>query len=225
MLGGFIASLGMRALLRGWRDRRSDLPLAARRKRRLIASLANLTVNLAALATFLVVTYVMLGQTDVTLLGRRVAGDILLAIASGRSVTALSRAILAPENARRRLVHMDDAAAREAERWVACCSALASTAISVLPPPSASGLPWTVHSFPDSHSLFFVVAALAIRAIYRLRAYLGAAIERWGAASGPGLARVSAVGVFSAVGHHVLAGGWRWSIWCGRSAPPEGPSC
>ena len=26
VLGGFIASLGMRALLRGWRDRRSDCP-------------------------------------------------------------------------------------------------------------------------------------------------------------------------------------------------------
>ena len=46
---------------------------------------------------------------------------------------------------------------------------------------------------------------LTIRAIYRLRAYLGAAIERWGEASGPGLARYLPWHAFSSVGHHVLA--------------------
>ena len=53
------------------------------------------------------------------------------------------------------------------------------------------------------HTLFFVVAVLAIRAIYRLRAYLGAAIERWGAASGSGLARYLPWRAFSSIGHHV----------------------
>jgi moderate conductance mechanosensitive channel len=46
---------------------------------------------------------------------------------------------------------------------------------------------------------------LTIRAIYRLRAYLGAAIERWGEASGPGLARYLPWHAFSSVGHHMLA--------------------
>ena len=41
------------------------------------------------------------------------------AIACVRGATALSKAYLAPENSRRRLVHMDDFAAVEAERWVA----------------------------------------------------------------------------------------------------------
>ena len=119
VLAGFIASLVVRAILRGWRDRRGLLPLEARRKARLRASAAHLAVNLAALITFLAVTYVVLSYTAVSILGQRVAADILFSIACVRAVTALSKAYLAPENARRRLSAMDDAAAIEAERWVA----------------------------------------------------------------------------------------------------------
>ena len=88
-------------------------------RRALKASLAHLAVNLLALLTFLAVTYVVLRYTAISILGRRVAGDILIAIACVRGATALSKAYLAPENARRRLAAMDDAAALEAQRWVA----------------------------------------------------------------------------------------------------------
>lgn len=205
VLGGFIASLAVRVTLRGWRNRRGDLPPEARRKSRLKASLANLIVNLAALATFLVVTYVVLRYTAVSILGQRVAGDILTAIACVRGATALSKAYLAPENARRRLANMDDAAANEAERWVAVLFGLAFYGFFGLEAARRLGLPWSVHAFLI-HTLFFVVAALTIRAIYRLRAYLGAAIERWGTAASPGIARYLPWRAFSSIGHHVLAG-------------------
>jgi small conductance mechanosensitive channel len=205
VLGGFIASVGVRLLLRGWRDRRGDLPPEAKRKARLKASLVHLIVNLAALATFLLVTYFVLGYTAVSILGQRVAGDILTAIACVRGATALSKAYLAPENAHRRLAAMNDAAAIEAERWVASLLGLAFYGYFGLEAARRLGLPWTVHSFL-LHTLFLVVAGVAIWAIYRLRAYLGAAIERWGAGLGPGLARYLPWRAFSVVGHHVLAG-------------------
>ena len=93
VLAGFLASLVPRAMLRGWRDRWGELPLEAKRKARLRASLAHLAVNLAALATFLTVTYVVLSYTAVSILGRRVAGDILFAIACVRAVTALEQGL------------------------------------------------------------------------------------------------------------------------------------
>ena len=204
VLGGFIASVGVRLLLRGWRDRLGALPVAARRKARLRASLAHLAVNLAALATFLIVTYVVLGYTAVSILGRRVAGDILVAIAWVRAATALSKAYLAPENSLRRLARMDDAAAIEAERWIGWLLGLSFYGYFGLEAARRLGLPWNAHSFL-LHTLFLIVAGIAIRAIYRLRAYLGAAIERWGASLGAGPARYLPWRAFSLVGHHVLA--------------------
>jgi small conductance mechanosensitive channel len=204
VLGGFIASVAVRLLLRGWRDRRGELPPEAKTKAKLKASLAHLIVNLAALATFLLVTYVVLGYTAVSILGRRVAGDILTAIACVRSATALSKAYLAPENANRRLAAMSDAAAQEAERWVETLLGLAFYGFFALEAARRLGLPWTVHVFLQ-HTLFFVVAGVAIWAIYRLRAYLGAAVERWGAGLGAGFARYLPWRAFSLVGHHVLA--------------------
>ena len=87
---------------------------------------------------------------------------------------------------------MDDAAALEAQRWVAVLFGLGLYGYFALEAARRLGLPWTVHGFL-MHTLFFVVAVLAIRAIYRLRAYLGAAIERWGAASGSGPRPLSAL--------------------------------
>ena len=204
VLAGFAASLVVRLLLRRWRDRRGGLPLEATRHARLRASLAHLAVNLAALLTFLVVTHFVLSYTAISILGRRVAGDILVSIACVRMVTALSKAYLAPENARRRLSAMNDAEATEAERWMVTLFGLGLYGHFGLTAARRLGLPWSVHGFL-SHLLFFIVAVLTMRAIYRLRAYLGAAIERWGEASGRGLARYLPWHAFSAAGHHMLA--------------------
>jgi small-conductance mechanosensitive channel len=205
VLAGFLASLIVRALLRGWRQRLEDLPLEARRKRRVKASLAHLAVNLAALLTFLAVTYVVLSYTAVSILGRRVAGDILIAIAWVRSVTAFSKAFFAPESPRRRLANLDDAAAIESNRWVAVLFGLGFYGYYGLEAARRLGLPWTVHAFL-THVLFFVVTALAIWAIYRLRTFLGAAIERWSEAARSGIGRFVPWHAFSSVGQHVLAG-------------------
>ena len=204
VVAGYLASLLTRAALRSWRARRLDLPLAARRKAKLRASLAHLAVNLAALATFLAVTYLVLSYTAVSILAQRVAGDILLAIACGRSATALSRAVLAPENARRRLVDMDDSAAAEAHRRVTVLVGLAFYGYFALEAAQRLGLPWSVEAFL-LQALFLVVAVLLIHAIYRLRAYLGATIERWGEHVSSTLARYLPWRAFALVGHHVLA--------------------
>ena len=205
VLSGFVASLVARAMLRGRRDRWGELPLEAKRKARLRASAAHLAVNLAALAHLsrrdLCRAQLHRGLDPGPACRRRTSS---VSIACVRAVTALSKAYLAPENARRRLSGMNDAAATEAERWIATLFGLAFYGYFGLAAARRLGLPWTVHGFL-AHALFFLVAVLTIRAIYRLRAYLGAAIERWGEASGPGLARYLPWHVFSSVGHHMLA--------------------
>ena len=113
VLGGFLASIA---------GPRPSAPLAQSSRRSAARGPAQVppqgfarpsVVNLVALATFLVVTYVVLRYTAVSILVQRVAGDILTAIAGVRGATALSKAYLAPENSRRRLADMDDAAAIE----------------------------------------------------------------------------------------------------------------
>ena len=99
---------------------------------------------------------------------------------------------------------MDDAEAIEAERWAATLFGLGLYGYFGLARGAPTGTALERARVP-SHVLFFLVAALTIRAIYRLRAYLGAAIERWGEASGPGLARYLPWHAFSAAGHHMLA--------------------
>ena len=203
-IAGFLASLLVRLLLRRWRDARTSLPLAARSKARIKGSLAYLSVDLAALITFLSVTYGALAYTSVSILARQVAGDILIAIAAVRGITALSRAYLAPENPRRRLAKLDDAAAAAVQWWLALLLGLSIYGYFGLEAARRLGLPWTVHAFL-THILFFVVAMLAIKVIYGLRANLGAAIERWGTDSSSGLARYLPWRAFSVIGHHMAA--------------------
>jgi moderate conductance mechanosensitive channel len=205
VLAGLLASVLVRLLLRGWRDRKAALPLAARRSARLKASLAHLTVNLLSLGTFLGVTHLALGYDDVSFLARRVAVDVLVAIGCVRGLTAVSKAVLAPENPRRRLVGVDDATARETQRWLGLLLGLGFYGYFALAAGRRLGLPWAVHGFL-LHALFLVVTVLVVTVIYRLRAHLGAAIERWGhEGSSANIARYLPWQAFAAVGHHVLA--------------------
>jgi small conductance mechanosensitive channel len=208
VLAGFFASLLVRLLLRGWRDRLSALPLAARRKAKLKASLAHLAVNLLALGVFLAITYAVLAYGDVSLLARRIAGDVLVAIACVRGLTALSSALLAAENPRRRLVDLDDALAVRVQRWLSLLLGLSFYGYFALNAARRLGLPWTVHGFL-LHILSAVVAGLLITVIYRLRGHVGAAIEHWGQNSTSVFARYLPWQALAAAGHHLLA------IWVG----------
>ena len=184
MLAGFIASLlvrwALRALARPARRSCRWPPARSGGSRHRWPTSRSTSL---ALLTFLGVTYFVLDYIGVTFLAQRVAGDLLMAIACVRGVTALSKAYLAPENSRRRLVNMDDFAAVEAERWVAVLLGLGLYGYFGLEAARRLGLPWTVHSFLN-HLLFLVVAGLTIRAIYRLRAYLGVQHRAVGRAPG-----------------------------------------
>ena len=225
VLAGLLVSVLVRLLLRRWRDRNAALPLAARRSARLKASLAHLTVNLLALGTFLGVTHLALGYDDVSFLARRVAVDILVAIGCVRGLTAVSKAVLAPENPRRRLVGMDDATARETQQWLSLLLGLGFYGYFALAAGRRLGLPWAVHGFL-LHALFLVVTVLVVTVIYRLRAHLGAAIEQWGQeGSSANIARYLPWQAFAAVGHHVLAVGRGWCSSSGPSARPTALGC
>jgi small conductance mechanosensitive channel len=204
VLAGFAVSLVVRRLLRGWRDRLSALPLAARHAAKAKASLAHLAVDLAALLTFLAVTYIALVYGDVSPLARLVARDVLIAIACARSLRAFGKALLAPENPRRRLVALEDDVARRAMRWLSLLSGLSLYGYFGLEAARRLGLPWTVHGFL-LHVLFLAVTVLVIVLIYRLRAQVGGMIEHWGRTSTAIYARFLPWQMLAAVGHHLLA--------------------
>lgn len=204
VLAGVLASLAVRLPLRRWRDRIGTLPLAAPARARLKASLAFLAVDLAALLSFLLVTYGVLAFGAGTPLTRAVATDILVAIGWWRGLTALSRALLAPENPRRRLPQIGDALARRLQGWFSFLLGLAVLGDYLLRAAQRLGLPWTVHGFLR-HLLFLAVAVLAIVQIYRFRGEIAALVEHWGRSSTSALTRYLPWRALAATGHHVLA--------------------
>lgn len=204
LLAGFAASLLLRAALRPWCARVRNLPEAAPTWPRLKASLVHLVVNLAALAVFLAVTYAVIAYGEVSVLARRVAGDVLTGIAWGRLLTAIVRAVVASDDPRRRLVDLDDASAQSLQGWANLFIGFAIYGYFALEAARRLGLPWTVHGFVR-HLLFFVVTVLAVSMIYRVRAQVGAAIDSWGSSSTSIVARYLPWGLISTVGHHVLA--------------------
>jgi small conductance mechanosensitive channel len=208
VLAGFAASLVTRRALRGWRLRAAALPVAAKPATKARASLVHLAVDLVALLTFLLVTYLALVYGEVSPLAGRVAGDVLIAIAVARSLTALGRAFLAPENARRRLPALSDGEARRAARWLSVLTGLAFYGYFALAAARRLGLPWTVHGFL-LHVLFLMLAVLAVSLIYRLRAQLAGIVERWGEGSTSFMAHFVPWQTLAGVGHHLLA------LWVG----------
>ena len=205
VLAGFLASVMLvRLPLRGWRDRLGTLPLAATTKARAKASLAHLVVNLLALAVFLVVTYAVLAYGDTTPLARLIAGDVLVAIGGVRGLTAISKALLAPENPRRRMPAIDDALAHRAQWWLSFLLGLGVYGSCALTAAERLGLPWTVHAFLR-HLLFLVVTVLVVVQIYRWRGEVAALVEHWGRSSKSAVTRYLPWEALAASGHHVIA--------------------
>ena len=206
---GFAASLVVRlpaarlaraAATCPWRPRESK----ADSRRRWPISLVNLLALLAFLARHL--RRARLHASSI--LARAVAGDILIAAAIARVVTAAEQgATSRPRTRARRLCrHGRRRRARGASAGWRRCSAWRSTATSGSRRRAGSACPGPCTRFL-LHLLFLVVAVLAISAIYRAaRPSWRPLIERWGAASAaPGCARYLPWRAFSTVGHHVLA--------------------
>lgn len=204
VFAGFLASLLLRFALRGWRDRLCALPLAARTRAKVRASLAHLTVDLAALGLFLAVTYAVLAFGAITALTQAVARDVLVAIGCVRGLTAFSRAFLAPENPRRRVPRLDDGMARGLQRWILILLGLGFYGHFGLNAAERLGMPWTVRGFL-SHVLFLIVTILAIVQIYRLRGAVAALVEHWGHTSTSAFTRYLPWRWLAANGPHILS--------------------
>lgn len=203
-IAGLFAWLLIRLTLQGWRDRLGTLPIAASRRRRVKASLAYLAVDLAALAALLAVAYGVVHLSGVSVLAERVADDILTGVALAGSLRATVAAVLAGDNPRRRVMPLDDEVATAAQSWLRGLLGLSIYGYFVLEAARRLGLPWAVHGFL-LHFLFFVVTAIIVYLIYRLRNEFGAAVERWGGSSTSAVARYLPWWAISAIGHHVVA--------------------
>lgn len=204
VLAGLLASLAARVPLRRWRERVAALPPEAGRGARTRASSAHLAVDLSALAVFLAVTSAVLAWTDTTPLAARVAADVLLAIGIVRGLTALSRALLAPADPRRRLPPLADDAARDSQHWLTTVLGLGVYGYFALQAGARLGLPPTVQGFLND-LLFLAVTLLVIVQIYRLRGAVAALIRRWGAGSSSAVARYLPWEALAAGGGHLLA--------------------
>ena len=204
VLAGLAASVIVRLPLRGWRDRQGNLPLAARFWTKAKASLADLVVNVIALTVFLLVTDMALRLGNTTALSRLMASDVLTAVGCVRGLTAISKAVLAPENGRRRLVALDDTTARHLHAWLSWVLGLAIYGHYALQATGRLGLPWTVRGFL-AHVLFLAVTCLIVFQIYRLRGQVTALMEHWGRTSKSSFTRYLPWQGLAAVGHHILA--------------------
>lgn len=200
---GFIASLLTRRALRGWRGRLSDLPPSPPYRAKLAASGAHLTVDLAALATFLLITFAALQVLDVTWLARRVATDVLMAVGLGRGASALVKAVLATRNPRQRLLPVDDGEARPIRRKMTTIIGLSTYGAFTLISAQRLGMPWTVYGF-SMRVLFAVVAGLIILLIFRLAPLIARGIEQWGASTHSDVARYLPWQLVARTGHWVL---------------------
>ena len=152
---GVAASLAVRFLLRGWQARRTQLPPSPPVRAKLAVAGARLFVDLAGLGAFVAVAYAALRLLDVTYLARVVAVDLLSGAAAARTLTAISRAVLATRQPRARLLPLTDVQARTARRWISWISGLAIYGYAYLAAALSLGLPWTVHGFLQ-HLLYLV---------------------------------------------------------------------
>lgn len=204
ILAGWLVSLLTRRLLRGWRVRHSDLPPMPALPAKLRAAAAHLTVDFAALATFLAVAFGALQVLEVSWLARRVAIDLVAGVAIVRPIMAVIKAVLAIHHPRQRLLPISDVEARSLKRWIGAILGLSIYGYVVLQSGLRVGLPWSVHSF-ELRLLYAVVTILIVLLILRQRPQLEAAIEHWGATAKADFAHRVPWRTVAVVGHIVLA--------------------
>ena len=201
---GFVGSLIVRALMRPWRARREvPDPLAAWRLR-LAAATAHLVVDLAALATFLGVTFAALAILGASALSRQIALDILLGILIGRSLTAAVKALLAARDPGRRLLPIADGHARALQRRLVVIAGLSSYGYFTLQAGLDLGLPYIDYKLL-LHLLFGLVALTFIIMIVGFRPQVARWIETWGQSSRSVLAGYLPWRGIAASGHMALA--------------------
>jgi moderate conductance mechanosensitive channel len=181
---GVLASLAVRALLGGWRDRRTAaLPPAAPVRAKLAAGGARLLVDVVGLLVFVAVTHAALQLLQVTYLAKLVAVDLLRGAALARGLTAASRALLSADRPRARVPALTDGQAEAARRWFSTVSGLAIYGHFGLAAALRLGLPWGAHGFLR-HLLFAVVTALVVVGIFRVRGQVAGIIRGLGEARG-----------------------------------------
>lgn len=214
---GYAAARLVRFLLRGWRARHTGPPSVPSTAAKLAVAGARLLVDLLALAAFLAVAAAVLRWLEPGLLVRVVAGDILAGVAVGRTLTALSRAVLSPGQAAARLPPLTDRQAGAARRWIGLLTGFAVYGYAGLEAARRLGLPWAAHGLLV-HLLFLVVTALVVVAIFRVRAYVAALIRGLDRGRGGWVGRLVPQEFLAEAGPWLLAG-WvvlEYLVWALR---------
>jgi small conductance mechanosensitive channel len=152
------------------RTRRRLLPPAdAGPLRRLFSFLLRLAAELAPLALFLGATWLAAQVVDISFHARLIGRQAIWAIAIGRSVAALRRALLYPLDGLGRHLGVTDARARQVDRWTKLIGGLGIYGYFLLRIALVLGLPWELHGLLE-HLLFLVVSLLLVSMVVRFRA-------------------------------------------------------
>ncbi len=150
----------------------AHLPVAER----LLLALRILAYRFAIVLGFVVAAHLFVVVTSETPLLVIVSRHILGGLLVGRSIAALTDALLAPGEPERRLVAFDDATARSLAHWMTALNVVAVYGTVVLWAAWDFGLPWTIYGFL-SRLLYLVAVLLLITLLWRYRRPVAEALE------------------------------------------------
>jgi small conductance mechanosensitive channel len=167
LVWGVALAIGAHVLL-GRSRRRLSPPASAGPLLRLGGFLLRLLAELAPLALFLGATWIAAQLIEMSFYARLIGRQAILAIAIGRSVAALRRALLHPLDKPGRHLGISNGRARQLDNWTKLIAALGIYGYFGLWIALVLGLPWELHGLLE-HLLFFVVTLLLVGMVLRFR--------------------------------------------------------
>ncbi len=174
-LVGLLGAWAMRLLWRRLRPAPAagDRPAIAER---LVLALRLFAYRFAAVLGFVTAAHLFIVATSETpllvIVSRHVLGGLLV----GRSIAALTDALLAPGQPQRRLLAFDDATAHNLARWITALNLVAVYGTVVLWAAWDFGLPWTIYGFL-SRLLYLIAVVLLITLLWRYRRPVAEVLE------------------------------------------------
>ncbi|HET6522310.1 MAG TPA: mechanosensitive ion channel family protein [Geminicoccaceae bacterium] len=162
---------------------RLAVPADADLLRRLALLGGRLALEMVPPLVFVLTSLLALRMVGVSGLIQLIASQLVVALALGRTLAAIRRALFHPLAGEGRALPVTDLVAREANRWSAMIGSTAIYGYFGLRVAALLGLPWDVHGLL-LHLLFLIVAAMLVALTWRLREPVRVALAERALAAG-----------------------------------------